>query len=209
MTKGPAFSRQTYQEYTRLGRIAHGIASTAQHALMWFKGMIQRLSGISLPQEIHEDEEKSQEQEIDKAIKAGLFKPMEHTNIGQMFLFKYDPKWKNRLDYWDVYPLIFPIGTFSGGFIGINLHYLPGGFRVPVLDHLLGFSHDSDKYDDEGRLDITYDILKSYAIMFDRYYKGCVRKYLYTQVRSQFQYVSPKDWDKVALLPFERWEYRK
>jgi hypothetical protein len=204
MAKGPP-----YIHYTRMGDASHRLATTSQQALAWFKNAVQKLAGVTLNQEIEEEENKTQEQGIDDAIKKNLLKPVDHTNIGQMFLFKYDPKWKNRLDYWDVYPLVFPIGVFKGGFIGINLHYLPWGFRTGVIRHLSSFLNDSDKYDDEGRLEISYEILKSYNLMFTRFYKDCVRKYLYTQVRSQFQYVSPSDWDNVAVLPFERWEYKK
>lgn len=204
MGKGP-----TYTRYTGMGDIAHRIATTGQQALAWFKSMIQKMTGTKLLQELKEDDFKSQEQAIEHAIEQKLLKPMEHMNIGQLFLFKYDPKWKNRLQYWDVFPLCIPIGTFSGGFIGINLHYLPSGFRAPILFQLGTMLNDNNKYDDEGRLDISYDILKNNTLMFQRFYKDCVRKYLYAQVRSQFQYVSQKDWSYVAVLPFERWEYKK
>jgi hypothetical protein len=204
MAKGPTFTR-----YTRAGDIAHGIATSTQAAWQWFRSAVQRLSGVNIMAEIEEGQVVTQEEAVQKAIKTKLLKPVDHTNIGQMFLFKYDPKWKQRLPYWDVYPLVFPIDVFTNGFVGINLHYLPFGFRDPILNHLSALSNDSDKYDDEGRLQISYDILKSYSLMFNRFYKDCVRKYLYDHVRSQFQYVNPKDWHNVAAMPFERWEYRK
>jgi len=197
MGTGPYFTR------------IRNVAAATQAALAWFKAAVQKLSGYEVPVVISQESVVTQEEQMQAAIKAGLFKPMEYTNIGQMFLFKYDPKWKKRLPYWDEFPLVFPIGTFPGGFMAINLHYLPMGFRMPILNHLATMSNDSDKYDDEGRLDITYGILKNYSIMFDRFYKGCVKKYLYSHVRSDFQYVNPKNWNHVAMLPFERWGYNK
>lgn len=195
MAKGPIFSRIN-------------ISKTTQQALAWFKQAIQKLSGTTITKEIGDEQEIDQQRRVEMLINAGMFKPVEHTDIGKMFLFRYDPKWKDRLPYWDEYPLVFPIGQRKGGFLGINLHYLPTGFRDPVLASLATLAGD-DKYDDETKLDISYDILKNQAIFFSRFYKDCVRSYLYTQVRSEFQYVSPKDWSNVAAMPFERWTYKK
>jgi hypothetical protein len=49
---------------------------------------------------------------------------------GIMNLFGYDPKHKDRLPYYDVFPLIFPLEPAKGGFIGLNFHYLQPGARV-------------------------------------------------------------------------------
>ena len=44
---------------------------------------------------------------------------------GGMFLFFYNPKLKDKLPYYDRFPLVIPLERYADGFLGINLHYLP------------------------------------------------------------------------------------
>ena len=44
--------------------------------------------------------------------------------VGNMYLFIYDPKLKNELEYYDTFPLVIPIKDYHDGFLGINLHYI-------------------------------------------------------------------------------------
>jgi len=182
---------------------------TAQQAMLWFKDTIKRISGSLVGAEITREDFKTQEELVIRSVGSKLLTPVSDNDIGRMFLFKYDAKYKNRLPYWDEYPLVFPIDNVQNGFLGINLHYLPFAFRMPILNHLGAMSNDNDKYDDQGRVDVSYKILKSYSLMFDRFYKDCIKRYRYDCVRSQFYYVSPAEWQNVAALPFERWVYKK
>ena len=45
-------------------------------------------------------------------------------HIGRLNMFLYDPKYKDKLPYYDVFPLVLPIQRYSDGFLGINFHYL-------------------------------------------------------------------------------------
>lgn len=123
--------------------------------------------------------------------------------IGKMYLFSYDPKLKKTLPYYDRYPLIFPIEGYSDGFLGINLHYLPPMLRARLLDSLID-TINNDKYDDSTKLKISYSILSG-ASKF-RYFKPCVKRYLYSHIRSRFKEIEPKEWSKAILLPTQRFE---
>ena len=178
MAKGPFFTR-----------ITNFTAQAAQKAFQWFKSAVQEISsigpieierGIRGP-EIDRLPPLDQESRIQKGVGEGIFQPTDQTNIGQMFLFKYDPKYKLVLPYYDEYPLVFPIGSIRGGFLGINVHYLPFGARQGTLN-ILGELATDDKLDEFTKLDISYQILKNQAVLFDMFYKGCVRKYLYGHV---------------------------
>ena len=37
--------------------------------------------------------------------------------------FRYNPKLASILPYYDVFPLVLPIQSARGGFLGINIHY--------------------------------------------------------------------------------------
>lgn len=122
---------------------------------------------------------------------------------GRMYAFMYEAKHKGTLPYFDKFPLIFPIGPAEGGFLGINLHYLPPIFRARLMDALYD-NVTNKKYDDSTRLKISYDIL-SKASKF-RYFKPCVKHYLNTQIRSRFLYIQPQEWDIALFLPTERFQ---
>lgn len=128
-----------------------------------------------------------------------------HPEIGNMYLFHYDAKHKDTLPYWDAYPLIFPIDYTKDGFYGINLHYLPPMLRAKLMDAL--FEHTTNnKYDKTMKLKISYQILKKASSL--RYFKPCLKRYLYSHVRSQFLYVYPSEWQIALFLPLADWQKR-
>jgi hypothetical protein len=121
--------------------------------------------------------------------------------IGSMYMFMYDPKNKNTLPYYDKFPLIFPINFYSNGFLGINLHYIPPETRAMLMDRLYS-TINSDSISENTKVQLNYEMLTG-ASRF-KYFKPCVKRYLYSNVVSGFKYVSPLDWDKAIMLPTER-----
>jgi hypothetical protein len=126
---------------------------------------------------------------------------MNRQSIGRMFMFYYDPKTKEDLPYWDRFPLIFPIELYPDGFLGINLHYLPPLMRAKLMNALY-LTINNKNYDDTTKLRINYQILKG-ASRF-KYFEPCIKKYLFSQVRSRYFYVTPSEWDMALMLPTER-----
>ena len=123
--------------------------------------------------------------------------------IGNMYLMQYDAKHKDTLPYFDRLPLIFPYKKVQGGFMGINLHYLPLTYRAKLMDALYETT-SNEKYDETTILKINYRILNG-AAKFE-YFKPCVKHYLTTQVRSRFFYIYPSEWDMALFMPLERFE---
>lgn len=126
---------------------------------------------------------------------------LSETSIGKMYLFTYDPKLKTKLPYYDVYPLIFPIQYYQDSFLGINLHYLPPMARARLMDNLYGLINNN-KQDKTTKLRITYQILNSSAKY--ELFKPCVKKYLFTHVRSNFLYIAPDEWNIALMLPMQK-----
>lgn len=126
-------------------------------------------------------------------------------NIGQMFMFFYNPKHKQTLPYYDMFPLVFPIKLYTDGFLGLNLHYLPRNYRAKLMDALY-YTINNQKNDKTTRLRITYSILESSSRM--RYFKPCVKRYLDDHVMQKFIYIDPENWDKALMLPTERFMKR-
>ena len=118
--------------------------------------------------------------------------------IGSMYLFRYDPKHKDTLPYYDRFPLIFPINTAKGGFLGINFHYLPPQLRAKLMDGLYGVVTNQN-YDETTKIRASYGILNGAAKYKE--FKPTVKHYLDSQVRSKFMYVNPAEWDIALFLP--------
>jgi hypothetical protein len=121
--------------------------------------------------------------------------------IGRMILYNYDPKTKEKLKYYDIYPLVFPIKLDSKGFLGINLHYLPLSLRAQLMDALYSLIN-TKTIKENTRVRLSYDILNG-ASKFSAF-RPCVKRYLYPHVRSQFLMVSPLEWDAVLMLPLQQ-----
>ena len=123
--------------------------------------------------------------------------------IGHMYMFYYDAKHKETLPYFDRFPMIFPYKKVKGGFMGINLHYLPHILRAKLMDSLYDIS-SNDLYDETTKLRLSYDILSGAAKY--KWFKPCIKHYLTSQVRSRFLYVYPAEWDIALFLPLERFQ---
>jgi hypothetical protein len=120
--------------------------------------------------------------------------------IGRMYFFYYDPKTKDKLPYYDRFPLVLPIEQYQDGFLGLNLHYLHPKQRIILLDKLSEFSNNS-KYDTTTKLRLSYDLLRRSSSISE--YIPCVKKYLFSHVESRFLEIAANEWDIAALLPME------
>ena len=129
--------------------------------------------------------------------------------IGRMYLFQYDPKYKDKLPYYDRFPLVIPIGSnrtngfasSGGSFIGLNLHYLPPVLRARLMDALYKVA-TTKEIDETTRLKISYNILTQ-ASQY-RFFKPCIKRYLLSQTRSKFFYIEPTEWEMALFLPLDR-----
>jgi hypothetical protein len=122
-------------------------------------------------------------------------------NIGEMYHFKYDPKTKKTLPYYDIFPLIFMVGPAPDGFYGTNLHYLPPKLRAVLMDALYGITTNT-KFDESTKLALSYNLLKSSGKY--KYFKPTFKHYLWEHVQSQFIPIASAEWDIALFLPTHR-----
>jgi hypothetical protein len=118
--------------------------------------------------------------------------------IGKLFFFFYDPKGKNDLPYYDIFPLVIILKKYDDGFLGLNLHYLPLIMRIRFLNKLLKLA----KFSDENEIEymrISYDILN--ATNKYKEFRPCIKRYLYSHIRSKLLEVQPNEWEVAAHLP--------
>jgi hypothetical protein len=123
------------------------------------------------------------------------------TIIGSMYMYYYDPKYKEQLEYYDRFPLVFPFRRVPGGFYGLNLHYLPLPLRARLMDGLYDYANNS-RYDESTKIKMNFSLLQSVSKL--KFFEPCVKHYLDEHVRSRFMYVYPSEWDVALFLPTER-----
>lgn len=120
---------------------------------------------------------------------------------GKMYMFFYDAKWKDKLPYFDMFPLVLPFKKVPGGFLGLNLHYLPYMARFKLLGMLSEYASD-DKMNEDTRLLLSWKLLNSSSRL--NMIKPCVKKYLAEQLQSRFLQINYPDWITASQLPVER-----
>lgn len=129
------------------------------------------------------------------------------TMVGKLYFFKYDPKGRATLPKYDKFPMCFPIERYGNGFLGLNLHYLDGGTREGFLNRLMAFK--ITRYtDDRARLRLSYDLIKSTPVI-NQLAPECIKRYLFTNVRSRFIEIYPEEYDKAIQLPVANWVFNR
>jgi hypothetical protein len=120
---------------------------------------------------------------------------------GYLYMYMYDPKTKADLPYYDRFPLVFPFRKVEGGFLGLNMHYLPYQLRIKLLDKLMVFASNS-KLNEATKLKYSWALIDGVS----RYAEAtpCVKHYLMSQVKSPFRKINSEDWATAMMLPVER-----
>jgi hypothetical protein len=123
--------------------------------------------------------------------------------IGKMIFYKYDPKYKDTLPYYDIFPLIIVTEMDATHFSGINLHYLPVNLRIILMERLLSVINNH-KMDRTTKFKVTYKILAQ-ASKF-KYFRPCYHRYLIDHVKSKINVIRPAKWPHAIILPVARFK---
>ena len=164
-----------------------GITPRTQESRDWFRKRVQRLTRVNRQSLMRED---------------GINK-VSTPLLGSMLMFFYDPKLKDKLPYYDTFPLVIQVEKAEGGFRGLNLHYIPPVLRAKILDSLLDVVNNK-KYYESTRFTLTYRLLKGAAKF--RYFQPCFKHYLLDHVKSRFAQVPAPEWEIVTFMPTASWK---
>ena len=159
-----------------------GVTPRTDESRAWFMNKAKNMRNINREKLIKEDP---------------LIQRNRNGVIGSMQMFFYDPKHKDKLPYYDLFPLIVVVGPAEGGFYGLNLHYLPPILRAKMLDALMETANM--KAGDNAKFQITYKKLQ--AISKLKYYEPCFKHYLTKHVKSKFAEVPMPEWEIATFLP--------
>ena len=90
----------------------------------------------------------------------------------------------------------------KGGFLGLNLHYLPPILHAQFLDALM--DNVTSKKSENAKFDLTVKLLAGTSSL--DMYKPCIKHYLTEHVRSKFAEVKAPEWEIATFLPTAQFE---
>lgn len=120
--------------------------------------------------------------------------------IGKMYFYFYDPKTKDKMKYYDRFPLVIPIENYKDGFLGLNLHYIHPRQRIILLDKLSATASNKS-FDERTKLKISYAYLAAASKAFEA--TPCIKRYLFNHIESRFLEITANEWDIAVMLPVE------
>jgi hypothetical protein len=120
---------------------------------------------------------------------------------GELYMFFYDAKTKDKLPFWDTFPLVFPFRLTEETFFGLNLHYMSPMERTKILGKLYNFI-TTKTINENTRLRLSWDFIQSASNLHPL--QNCVKQYRYDQVQSRILKVNAEDWISAVMLPTER-----
>lgn len=126
---------------------------------------------------------------------------VDRVELGRMYMYLYDAKYKEKMPYWDYFPCVIPYKYARNGFYGINLHYIRPAHRVMLLDALYDYLVNED-VENEERIRITYEMIQFVTQL--KYAKPCIKRYLIGHIDSRILEVPIDKWDMMAMLPSQQ-----
>ena len=166
---------------------AEGIDANTKASRDWFLDKIEEISNVR----VDRNEMKRQ-----LPVAATYF-------IGRMYMFWYKPMNRLTLPYYDRFPLVIMLEQYKGGFLGLNLHYLPIDLRQKLYYNLLPRATNS-KFDKRTRLKIDYKYLLGKTFL--RAHKPCLKKYRYDHIIGKVANVPANEWEVAVHLPTAMWK---
>ena len=180
-----------FQQIADQGK-AEGIVPGDEEARDWYRDTAREVRTVNTRRELRNRDR--------------LYNKMTELDVGRMYMFQYDPKHKEKLPYYDIFPLIFVLERYSDGFLGMNLHYLSPVFRARLMDRLYAIER-MDQVRESKKLRLSYGLLNGVAKY--KYFRPTVKRYLTNQVRSRFLWIPYDDWDIALMLPTQRFRKGK
>jgi hypothetical protein len=118
--------------------------------------------------------------------------------LGSLFIFKYDPKFKAELPYYDNWPCSLIFGIENDLVRGINFHYLPVTLRARLFDKLWQVAMVYRNNQQQCKR-VTWKLLSNVAKFPE--VRVAVKSYLYSHLQSRLLKVDIDDWKTAMLLP--------
>lgn len=122
--------------------------------------------------------------------------------IGNLLFMVYDdPKTKDELKYYDIYPLVFPLSIGNRMMTGINVHYLDPASRFSLINQFysdISFRHNRSR--SLGSFDLNPDAIKNVRLA-----KPCIKQYYISRIKN-LMIVPYREWNNILYLPLHSFQ---
>lgn len=163
-----------------------GVTARTNASKKWFQANVKKLGQVNRTSLLKDD----------------ALEPSSRNIAGNMYMYFYDPKWKDELPYYDRFPLTIMVEPAKGGFYGLNLHYLKPTVRAAFLDELMKTA--PQKITDKSRIRARYKLLASSKKYKE--FKPCFKHYLTEHIKSKLVRVPMSEWEVAIFLPTEQFK---
>ena len=136
------------------------------------------------------------------------FNPKLDLSIGKIYTYNYDPKYADKLDFYDNQPIMLCLGHISDNAFGINLSFIPQQFRIKILDKIYQIflpriianqkQIDKKKYTSQKPIPTSYEICK--IILNKSGFEFALRSYIYERIKTKPLIVSYQDWWRICTF---------
>jgi len=185
--------KTSYLDQLKVAIQTNQVAARSRAAGNWFRSIVNRTKGA------FSDETPKSILTRSESLTTWRGKSM----LGNMYFYSYNPKWKDKLPWYDTFPLVFPIEIYNDGFLGLNFHYLAPKDRAIMMDQLKAYTNNK-KYDETTKLKLRYNMLQGFSKI--KRARPTVHRYLTSKFRSKFVLVNADEWEVALFLPVERFK---
>ena len=162
---------------------------TPEKSFRWYQNMIRKVGMESVSGA--------------RILKSDIGEFVSSVRPGDMHLFIYDPKLRDSLPYFDQFPLVITFRSIPGGFVGLNMHYLPPMLRMKLLTKMMEYTNNRN-LTETTRFKLKWTLLDN-ASRFPGA-RVAVKHYLNSHVQSRVLKINPADWKKAIMLPIDNFE---
>jgi len=162
-----------YRRYDERARKAN-VTRNTKESIDWFRRNIRK------------DRTIVNLERVQQGLRSGRPQP------GGLFIYEYDPKNKDRLQFYDKFPLVFILEFTKDGWYGLNLHYMPPAVRANLL----------------AKTSVKSTAGMAIAERFGRseYGRYALKRYLASNVQGKITRVPKEDFEIAISLPFENFQ---
>jgi hypothetical protein len=131
---------------------------------------------------------------------------------GKIYIFKYEAKYKDVLDYWDRHPIVFALGKMqlkSGSIVnvGINISWYPPAFRKQIINRIRTMYEPKykDAIKSKGQKaneqpPVYVDLFALKLALDPLGLSWAIRNYLPQNIKQPKLCICYEDWDKAVRL---------
>ena len=117
--------------------------------------------------------------------------------LGRLYFYRYAPKTRAKLEYYDTFPLTIPYRIKGKSMWGLNFHYLDLNTRRFLFSNLI----DAGYATEEKTFNFTYKRVIGRSLFASM--KPTVHQYDLTRLRSPLIEIDAKEWPLALYLPTE------